>query len=194
MTGLRLCAAWDGKDVSVGLRDFVTQGTEHVAQRPKGYRGHGFSLRGEKGRYVLPPSFRNVFADNGEERVLCLVKDEKYPCLTAFAQSRSDGFEEMLDKEEDASIRRGVEFDRVLRALQLWGFAEVPFDTSGRFVLPDHLCGLAGLTDGIYFQGGGQFITLWNPERLYAMGAGFEGAQATCRSFAEEAAKKAKRK
>ncbi|WP_234029127.1 division/cell wall cluster transcriptional repressor MraZ [Aurantiacibacter spongiae] len=158
-----------------------------MADRPSGYRGQGFSLRGEKGRYVLPPSFRKVFADNNDERVLCLAKHEKYPCLTAFGLSRTDGFEDQLDKEEESAIRRGVDFDRDLRSMQLWGFTEVPFDSSGRFILPDHLSDLGGLADAIYFQGGGQFITLWDPRRLQAMGAGFENAQAACRTMAADA-------
>ena len=165
-----------------------------MAGRPTGYRGQGFSLRGEKGRYVLPPAFRKVFADNGDDRVLCIAKHEKYPCLIAFGLSRSDTFEDMLDKEEDSAIRRGVEYDRDLRSMQLWGFSEIPFDTSGRFILPDHLAELGGLADGIYFQGGGQFLALWDPERLYAMGDGLEGAKATCRTMAADAAAKARGK
>ncbi len=44
-----------------------------MSQRSAGYRGQGFSLRGEKNRFVLPPSFRKVMADNGDENVLCLI-------------------------------------------------------------------------------------------------------------------------
>jgi MraZ protein len=165
-----------------------------MAQRPAGYRGQGFSLRGEKGRFVLPPSFRKVFADNGDDRVLCLAKHERYPCLIAFGFSRTETFEDLLDKEEESAIRRAVEFDRDLRSTQLWGFSEIPFDSSGRFILPDHLLELGGLGDAIYFQGGGQFLTLWDPERLYAMGPGWEGAQATCRALAGDAMARGKRK
>ena len=163
-----------------------------MAERPTGYRGQGFSLRGEKGRYVLPPAFRKVFADNGDERVLCIAKHDKYPCLTAFGLSRTATFEDLMAKEEESAIRRGVEYDPDLRAMQLYGFTEIPFDASGRFILPDHLAGLGGLEGEVYFQGGGAFITLWDPERLYAMGAGFEGPQAACRALAAEA--EAKRK
>jgi len=165
-----------------------------MAQRPAGYRGQGFSLRGEKGRFVLPPSFRKVFADAGDERVLCLTKHEKYPCLTAFGLSRTDGFEEQLDKEEENAVRRGIDFERDLRSMQLWGFSEVSFDASGRFILPEHLSELGGFGQAIYFQGGGQFLTMWDPDRLYAMGPGWEGAQATCRTLAADAATKGKRK
>ena len=75
---------------------------------------------------------------------------------------------------------------------QLWSFSEVPFDASGRFVLPEHLAELCGIGEGICFLGGGQFFTLWSPKQLYAMGQGWEGQQAVCRKL--EADAKGKRK
>ena len=78
--------------------------------------------------------------------------------------------------------------------MQLFGFAEIPFDDSGRFVMPEHLAGLGKLDEDIYFQGAGSFFTLWNPEQLYDQGEGWEGAQAACRALAAEAAAKAKAK
>jgi len=163
-----------------------------VAQLPAGYGGQGFSLRGEKDRFVLPPAFRKVFADLGDEKTLCLVKHEKFPCLTGFGPSRTREFDDILDKEEEHALRRGHDFDRDQRAMQLWGYDEVAFDQSGRFTLRDHVASLGGLSDEIYFQGGGKFIFLWAPESLYAMGPGFDGAKATCRALQEEA--RAKRK
>ena len=70
--------------------------------------------------------------------------------------------------------------------MQLFGFAEIPFDASGRFVMPDHIAGLGHLSDGIFFSGAGRFFTLWNPDELYRMGEGWEGAQAACRALAGE--------
>ena len=44
------------------------------AARPVSYSGQGFSLLGEKGRFVLPPVFRKAVRDSGQgERVLCLA-------------------------------------------------------------------------------------------------------------------------
>lgn len=163
-----------------------------MAQRPTGYSGQGFSLRGEKGRYVLPPAFRKAIVEGSGDRILCLSNHDRWPCLTGFGLARTDVFEAQLDREEEAALRLGKEFDREMRSVQLWGFTEIPFDASGRFVLPDHLAALAGLEGAIYFQGAGQFITMWDPERLYGMGAGWEGAQATCRKLASDAEAKKK--
>ena len=166
-----------------------------MAASAPGYSGQGFSLRGEKGRYVLPPAFRNAIAPVADApRTLCLAKHDRWNCLTGFGLARTAGFNAMLEREEERATRLGQDFDRDLRAMQLWGFAEVPFDASGRFVLPDHLGELGKLRDGVYFQGAGDFFTLSAPEVLFAMGVGWEGPQAACRKLQGDAAGKGKRK
>lgn len=159
------------------------------------YSGQGFSLRGEKGRYVLPPAFRNAIAPDAQApRTLCLAKHERWNCLTGFGLARTATFDAQLEREDERATRLSQDFDRDLRAMQLWGFAEVPFDASGRFVLPEHLAELGNLRDGVYFQGAGEFFTLWAPQEVYAMGAGWEGPQATCRKLEADATGKGKRK
>ena len=190
MHGPRTCAGPGGEGLS-GLIGLIIRVGQGVAQQPAGYSGQGFSLRGEKGRYVLPPAFRNAI---GEDRTLCVVKHDRWPCLRAFGRERTLKFEELLDREEEAALRRDKDFDRELRSMQLWGFTEIPFDASGRFVLPDHLAELGNLEGSIFFQGAGEFLTLWDPATLNEMGAGWEGAQATCRKLAADAAKKGGKK
>lgn len=160
------------------------------------FYGQGFSLRGEKGRFVLPPTFRKLVKDaSHDERTLCLAKHDRWSCLTGFGMSRLEAFAEQLDREEAAALTRGTDFDRDTRAGQLYGFTTVPFDESGRFVLPDHLGGMAGLGDAAFFNGNGPFFTIWNPEKLAEMGAGFEQMQAGCQALAAEAeAGKARRR
>lgn len=160
-----------------------------VATRQVIYSGQGFSLRGEKGRFVLPPAFRKAVAESSDGKVLCLARHERWNCLTGFGLSRSAEIEAQIEREEESAIRRGVDFDPDLRRIQLFGFAELPFDSSGRFVMPDHLSELGSLGEGVFFQGAGNFFTLWNPEELYRMGVGWEGAQAACRALCTEAAK-----
>lgn len=161
-----------------------------MADRPNGYSGQGFSLRAEKNRIALPAAFRKAVADSsGGERLLCIAKHDRWKCLTGFGLSRSAGFDAYLDREEDRATRLGRDFDRDLRSMQLWGFEQVPFDASGRFVLPDHLAELGNLRDAVFFHGAGEFFTLWSPAELDAMGEGWEGPQAACRKLAADAAK-----
>lgn len=166
-----------------------------AAKAASGYSGQGFSPRGEKGRYVLPPAFRNAIApEAGDDRTLCIAKHDRWNCLIGFGLARTQLFEAQLDREEDNAVRMNREFDRELRSTQLWTFSEIPFDASGRFVMPEHLADLCEIDQGICFLGGGQFFTLWAPDQLYAMGAGWEGQQAVCRKLEADAAAKGKRK
>lgn len=158
------------------------------AARPfGGYSGQGFSLRGDKGRFVLPPAFRKAVTESSDDRILCIAKHDRWECLMGFGLSRRQEFPAQLDREEELAVRRGEDFDRDTRASQLNGFLQLPFDASGRFVMPEYLVGLGRLTDGVFFQGGGSFFTLWSPEELYKMAGGWEGAQAACRAMEAEA-------
>nr|WP_202385586.1 division/cell wall cluster transcriptional repressor MraZ [Altericroceibacterium endophyticum] len=141
----------------------------------------------------MPPAFRKAVAESSDDRILCLAKHDRWNCLTAFGLSRRDELANQIDREEERAIRLGQDFDRDLRAMQLYGFSELPFDASGRFVMPDHLAELGCMDQGVYFQGAGSFFTLWNPAELYRMGTGWEGAQAACRKLEAEAAAKGKK-
>lgn len=166
-----------------------------MAGRPAGYSGQGFSTRGEKGRYALPPAFRKAIAPTEDTpRILCLAKHDRWNCLTGFALSRTESFEAQLEREQETAMRMAREFDWEQRVSQLWSFQEVPFDASGRFVLPDSLGQLCQMDAGISFLGGSPFFTLWAPQALYAMGAGWEGQQAVCRQQEAEAAARGRRK
>jgi len=158
-----------------------------VAQ-PHIYSGQGFSLQGDKGRFVLPPQFRKTVKDSsGGVKTLCIARHDRWKCLTGFGLSRASDFAAQLDREETLAVQAGRAFDRDQRASQLYGYIEIPFDDSGRFVLPPHLADLVGIGEQLYFHGGGAFFSIWNPDNLAAMGEGWEGAQAACRHLAAEA-------
>lgn len=152
-----------------------------------GFSGQAFSPAGDKGRFVLPPLFRSAVKDSSDGRVLCLDKHPKFACLVGFGLSRMNELESQLDREED---RAGADFDRDTRAAQLFGFARVPFDDSGRFVLPDHLRMLGNIDGSMFFQGGGRSFTIWNPAELMRMSDDWAAAKAACAQFMAEAKSK----
>lgn len=174
-----------GLDPRAGLRK--------LAQKATNYSGQGFSLRGEKDRFVLPSKLRNPLAEASGERTLCVSKHDRWPCLVGFGKDRVETFDSLLDELEDKAIRRGDDaFDRELRSADLWTFTPINFDASGRFVLTPTLTELGGIGDGLYFHGIGQIITIWNPEALLSKGPEFAQFQAYCRQ--EMAATQAKGK
>lgn len=168
-----------------------------MAGQPTIYSGQGFSLMRDKKRFVLPNALRSsVRESSGDHAVICLSKHPEWKCLTGFGLSRVNEFEAQLDTEEERADRAGRAYNRDKRAMQLYSFQQVPFDGSGRFVMPDALCSLANIGDELFFQGSGRFITIWNPEELYKLEdeGGLEAIIANCRSLAETERAKAKKK
>ncbi|WP_169829131.1 division/cell wall cluster transcriptional repressor MraZ [Tsuneonella mangrovi] len=145
-----------------------------------GFSGQAFSPIGEKDRFVLPPLFRNAVKASSDGKILCLDKHARFNCLTGFGLSRMPELFAQIDREED---RFGLDYDRDTRESQLFGFARVPFDDSGRFVMPDYLRSLANIGDSLFFQGGGRQFTIWNPEELMRMGDDWAAAKAACADF-----------
>lgn len=155
-----------------------------MSDRPVRYNGKGLSLRGEKNRLALPASLRkDVVASSGGERVLCLAKHHLWTCLIGFGRSRIESFDHFLDSEQERATRLNRDFDRDALSMALYGYEEVPFDASGRFVLGEDLAEMGNLRDEVFFHGAGEFFTLWAPDELYAMGPAFDGAKTSCRRW-----------
>ena len=161
-----------------------------------GYSGQAYSPAGDKGRFVLPPAFRKAVKESSDgSKTLCLASHDKFDCLIGFGLSRIEKLHKKLDDEEERAIRLGIgDFDRDVRAQQLFGFEQLPFDDSGRFVMPDHLRDLGKVGDGLYFQGAGDFFFIWNPEELARMDDSWRGAKAACDKLIGDLQAKAKGK
>ena len=156
----------------------------------QGFSGQAFSLRSEKGRFTLPPAFRNAVKLSTVDRKLCLTKHDKWDCLVGFGMNRVDDFEAILDREEESAYKFGRDFDRDTRAMQLHSFETMPFDDSGRFIMPEFVRDLGGIEDALFFQGAGRFFTVWNP----AKGQDMAMPKAACRALEKEAYAKGKKK
>lgn len=170
-----------GKAFPVGYGALGGIGAGELTQ-PRIYTGNGLSQKGDKGRFILPPDLRKQVRDASEGlNKLCLARHHKWNCLIGFGTSRTLEFHAILERErQDAKDMGDTEWDYDTRSQQLFGFETVPFDESGRFLIPDYLTGLGAIGERIYFQGGGGFIMLWAPEELDKMGDAFVQAKATC--------------
>lgn len=164
------------------------------------FNGQGFSLKGEKDRFVLPPDFRKALRESGTDETgavrkeLCLQLHADFPCLIAFGLGREAELDDLLDREEENALRRGAEFNRQVRSSQLFGFLKVPFDDSGRFVLPPRFVKGAQIADQLYFQGAGAEFLIFNPVELMKLPAAeWRHAQLACEDLAEQALAKARK-
>jgi MraZ protein len=165
-----------------------------AASQPYIYQGQDFTLQRDKNRFVLSTLLRGtVRTSSGGESILCLAKHDRWPCLIGFGLSREEEFPRILAEEQ---ALYGKDFDRDMRSFNLYNYTKVPFDGSGRFVLPEPLATVAGIDREIYYQGAGEFFTLWDPEALAAYAkeqTSFAAASAVCASLAAKERAKAKR-
>jgi len=165
----------------------------------KGYNGQAYSPAGDKGRFVLPPDFRNgIKLASGGIKTLCLAKHHKWKegwkCLIGFGVNYEDDLEALLAREQEMAARIGKEIDIDRRRMSLFGFRKVPFDDSGRFIMPDALRRRAGIESGLYFNGMGTFFTLWAPEVLAELGEDFDDVLMDCEDAMAEAEAKSRKR
>ncbi|MDY7097744.1 MAG: division/cell wall cluster transcriptional repressor MraZ [Pseudomonadota bacterium] len=161
-----------------------------------GYSGQAYSPAGDKGRFVLPPEFRNAIKESSDgAKTLCIARHHEWNCLVGFGLGYEAQLEDQLAHEEEMAVRSGKPFDRDRRRLSLFSYRKVPFDDSGRFIMPGALVKRANIQSGLFFNGMGKFFTIWSPEQLEAEGADFEDLLMDCEDAIVEAeAKSRKRK
>lgn len=169
--------------------------TGRMADQPFIYNGQGFSLQRDKNRFVLPNVFRATVRGSSGRDVVYLTMHDRWPCLIGFGESRIKEFAQELEKMQDIALRSGnSDFDADKLASDIYASYDVPFDSSGRFVLPEDLAALGGVEGQLYFRGNGRFFTAWAPDQLYTMDESWRMAQTACRSLAAKELAKAKRK
>ena len=163
---------------------------------PVTYSGYAYSPAGDKGRYVLPPALRKMVKESsGGSKTLCLGFDGDEGSLVGFGLSRIETLQQELEAERDRAVQmQNTAFNYKARAQQMFGFEQVPFDDSGRFVMPEYLREIGMVGEGLFFQGAGDFFLIWNPEVLATMGPEYRAAQAACRRQMADASAKAAKK
>ena len=164
-----------------------------------GYSGQAYSPAGDKGRYVLPPDFRNgIKLASGGVKTLCIGRHhrwaEGYQCLVGFGVNHKVELEAGLAREQVIAARIGKEIDIDARRMRLFRFREVPFDDSGRFVMPEALRKRAGIEEGIYLNGMGTHFTIWAPQVLESLGEEFEDIWMDCEDAMAEAEAKSRKR
>ena len=198
LAGCGSLVAWArGRDWALSFRDDLRTGRNGgMAGQPFIYSGQGFSLQRDKNRFVLPNVLRATVRESSGKDMLLIAKHPEWKCLVGFGTSRVAEFEAQLDAEQARADTAGQPFNRDKRAMALYTFQSVPFDGSGRFVMPDALAALGAVDDRLYFQGLGRSFTIWNPAELYAHegDAEFEASIATCRALELAETAKAKKK
>jgi MraZ protein len=131
------------------------------------FRGHGLQAIDGKGRVAIPSPLRAVIERNAGERILLLGLHSRDACLTGADTGFSKLEYDRMQRNEERALDSGrdVDHDNLAR-LAFGGGEELPFDASGRFILPAFYRDTAQLTDLAFFVGTGERFEIWNPHRF----------------------------
>ena len=132
----------------------------------------GSALNGvdAKGRVSVPAFLRTVIERRGDARTIVLAKHEQFPALAAYdpayAAQKHLKLERLLEKEETSP---DAELAYQRRTLMAFGASEeVPYDSSGRIVLPPMMRRKGQIEELALFIGAGETFQLWNPRLFLA--------------------------
>lgn len=134
------------------------------------FRGHALNAVDAKGRVSIPASIRQKIERRSDDRAIVLARHEVFPCLvgydTNYAAVIAEENERRRLKEEDSDPL--AHYARAY--LTMADTAEVPYDGSGRIVLPPRMRRKAGIEDLALFVGVIGTFEIWNPQLALEQG------------------------
>lgn len=156
-----------------------------LAGSPVIYGGHGFSPKGDKGRYVLPAHFRKLVTESSSgENTLYVTKHDSWNCLVGFGKSYNDKLASEIDRDHEMALRGGQPFDLAARDLAFGNIVDIAYDNSGRLIVPTYLREIVDIDDHVYFHATRETFTMWAPDVLEQQdGPQWAVAKAACASF-----------
>jgi MraZ protein len=129
------------------------------------FQGSALNAVDAKGRVSVPAFLRSVIERRGDSKTIVLAKHETFPCLSAYdpayAALKHSKLERLFEKQE-GDAEAALDYQQ----RNLIAFAateEVPYDSSGRIVLPTMMRRKGGLEDLALFLGTGETFQIWNP-------------------------------
>ena len=134
------------------------------------FQGSALNSVDAKGRVSVPSFLRSVIERRGDARTITLAKHEAFPALSAYdpayAALKHSKLERLLEKEE---TNPDAQLDYEQRNLMAFAATEeVPYDSSGRIVLPPMMRRKGQIDDLALFLGTGETFQIWNPKLFLA--------------------------
>jgi len=150
------------------------------------YQGGGIGLVDDKGRVSIPNALRTALAANsprpdGKDGGTIIVSvHEDQPCLVAYDPAYLTDLKVELDRRVELS--RGPDGKTDPNILRDGANGEpVPFDGSGRFIMPGFPRFHAGIGANAFFWGTFNTIEVWDPRTLVDMPGAPPRMVAACR-------------
>ena len=132
------------------------------------FQGSALNAVDAKGRVSVPAFLRGVIERRGDARTIVLAKHESFACLSAYdpayAALKHAKLERLLEKEETSAQ---AQLDYQQRNLMAFAATEeVPYDSSGRILMPPMMRRKGEIGDLALFLGAGETFQIWNPQLL----------------------------
>ncbi len=134
------------------------------------FQGSALNAVDAKGRVSVPAFLRQVIERRGDARTIVLAKHDHFQALSAYdpayAALKHSKLERLLEKQETDPA---AELNYARRTMMAFGATEeVPYDSSGRIVIPPMMRRKGEIGDLALFIGVGETFQIWNPERFLA--------------------------
>ena len=134
------------------------------------FQGSALNAVDAKGRVSVPAFLRSVIERRGDARTIVLAKHDNFACLSAYdpayAALRHEKLERLLEKQETDPA---AELDYARRTMMAFGATEeVPYDSSGRIIVPPMMRRKGQLDELALFIGVGETFQIWNPKLFLA--------------------------
>jgi MraZ protein len=127
------------------------------------FTGSALNAVDAKGRLSVPAFIRSVIERRSDARAIIVGLHEVDPCLTAYDRNYARNLysenERRRLNEESADAQ--MHFSRARRTFGVT--EEVPYDTSGRIILPPMMRRKGRIDDLALFVGVGGTFEIWNP-------------------------------
>ena len=137
------------------------------------YQGDGIGLVDDKGRVSIPAALRQTLSQNypkanGKDGGTVIIgTHETQRCLIAYDPAWVDTLAARAEKRETENVGPGGAIDYNVKRRAAVGEA-VPFDGSGRFIMPAFQRHFARIKEHAFFIGVFDHIEIWDPQSLIA--------------------------
>ena len=155
------------------------------------YQGNGLGLVDDKGRVAIPNALRATLAANAPRAdgkdggTIVVAIHEDQPCLVAYDPAYLPALKEELRRRVELSRGPDGKVDPNIMRDGANGEA-VPFDGSGRFIMPGFPRFHANIGQNAFFWGQFDTIEIWDPRTLLATPGIAPGMVSACRYHCQE--------
>ncbi|MFL6861866.1 MAG: division/cell wall cluster transcriptional repressor MraZ [Allosphingosinicella sp.] len=120
----------------------------------------------------MPAFVRTTIERGSEARLIVVGAHDVSPCLVAYGRNLTRNLYAEIERRRLVQEEKGGTLEEhYARARRTFGLTEeVPYDTSGRIVLPPMMRRKGGIDDLALFVGIGDRVEIWNPRTALAHG------------------------